>query len=78
MNVNALSRKVTIGHYVATITEELEPLNSDYSRFMRLARTVGDLADIIDTGERDLVDVLGVVAAEAELWMEGLLAERAR
>jgi hypothetical protein len=65
MNVNALSRKVTIGHYVATITEELEPLDSDYSRFMRLARTVGDgcwaeegaVLCVIDGSQQQLFDL---------------------
>lgn len=77
-DINAMSRQVSIGHYVTTLLGEIDPLDSDLDRFLRLVRRVGDVAFVIENGTEDLVDSLGVLAAVTQSWMDQLMRERSR
>lgn len=77
-DVNEMARQVSIGHYVTTLLDEIDPLENDLDRFLRLVRRVGDVSFVIDNGTEDLVDSLGVLAAVTQSWINELMRERSR
>ncbi len=80
---DVIARRQMISAYVHQIMDMLdedadETARSELDNLARLLQVMGDVAFVVRWADRDLLDVLAVVSAEAQRWMETLMAERAR
>lgn len=78
ITINDNARKVTIGCYIADVIRELPELDNDLDHLLRMVRTIGDLSHVITYGDRDILEVLGVVGGEVQQWMTRIMEQAAK